>query len=266
MAFGQINGIKLYYEKEGEEGPLVVFVSGFSTHRETWRAFAKELLPNCQTLIFDNRGAGESDAPSPPYTIDQMADDVAHLMGTLKLPPAYFVGSSMGTAILLTLALRHPKIIKEGLLLAPFAQLPRTSLLKSESIAKLLEANVPMPIVIESVLPWLYSNAFLSDLVRSQAKCKEMEQNPFPQKPEGYLGQLAALQTYDIRHELAQIKTPFHLMAGKEDVSSPLACAEEIHHLLPSSTLLAVDEVAHMIHAEKPDLVLEQIKQMVIPS
>ena len=84
MAFAKINGINLYYELQGEGQPIV-FVSGFATHRETWREFSNRLSANYKTLIFDNRGAGQSDAPPPPYSIEMMAKDTKDLMDHLGI-------------------------------------------------------------------------------------------------------------------------------------------------------------------------------------
>jgi len=262
MAFAKVNNINLYYELEGQ-GETIVFLSGFSTHRETWRNYSARFTPHFQTLIFDNRGAGESDAPPPPYTIDTMAEDTASLMNHLGITQAYMVGSSMGTAIIQTLALKYPEKVKKGILISPFAHLPRTSIMKSETVAKLLEANVPLELVIESVIPWLYSNEFLNDKARVKSKSEEMLANPFPQKPEGYLGQLTALQTFDLRDQLGDIKTEMLLIAGGEDLSTPLYCSRFLSENLPSSTLKIFEHVGHMAHVEQRDQVFEVIRNFI---
>lgn len=262
MAFAKVNGIQVYYELKGEGEP-VVFLSGFSTHHETWRYYSNLLSQTHQTLIFDNRGAGQTDAPPPPYSIEAMAEDTRALMDYLGMKQAYMVGSSMGTAIIQTLALRHPDKIKKGVLISPFAQLPRTSVMKSETVAKFLEAEVPLPLVIESVIPWLYSNEFLTDVDRARTKYEEMLSNPYPQKPEGYLGQLTALKAFDLRDQLQEIQTEMLLIAGAEDLSTPLYCSQLVKETLPHSTLEVFPRVGHMAHVEKRDQVFELIQNFL---
>lgn len=262
MAFAKVNDINLYYELRGE-GPTIVFLSGFSTNRETWRNYSERFSSHYQTLIFDNRGSGESDAPPPPYTIEMMSEDTAQLMDHLEISQAYMVGSSMGTAIIQTLALYHPEKIKKGILISPFAQLPRTSIMKSETVAKLLEANVPLELIIESVIPWLYSNAFLKDSKKVKLKSEEMLSNPFPQKPEGYLGQLSALRSFDIRNQVRDIQTEMLLIAGGEDLSTPLYCSHFLSKHLPVSTLKVFDSVGHMAHVEQRDQVFNVIEEFL---
>lgn len=258
MAFAKVNDINLYYELKGKGEPIV-FLSGFSTNRETWRNYSDRLSSQYQTLILDNRGAGESDAPPPPYTIEMMAEDTAALMDHVGIKEATMVGSSMGTAIIQTLALRHPSKVKKGILISPFAKLPLTALMKSETVGKLLEAGVPLNLVIESVIPWLYSNAFLNDGDRAKNKSQEMLENPFPQKPEGYLGQLTALKAFDLRDQVGDIQAEMLLIAGAEDLSTPLYCSHFLNENLPQNTLKVFENVGHMAHVEQRDKVFEVI-------
>ena len=62
-----------------------------------------------RVLAFDNRGAGRSDKPDQPYTIDQMAGDTEGLMRALGIERAHVLGISLGGRIALALALAHPE-------------------------------------------------------------------------------------------------------------------------------------------------------------
>jgi 3-oxoadipate enol-lactonase len=57
---------------------------------------------------FDNRGAGRTDKPDAPHTIELMAKDTAALMDALSLERANVLGISMGGRIALELALSCP--------------------------------------------------------------------------------------------------------------------------------------------------------------
>ena len=69
-----------------------------------------------QVIILDNRGAGQTDVPDGPYTVDQMANDVAALCSALGIHQAHFVGNSMGGFILQTLAFRYPELVKSAII------------------------------------------------------------------------------------------------------------------------------------------------------
>ena len=205
MPFLQVNGISIYYECIGKGDPILL-ISGFATHHETWYKFTDRLSKKSQLILLDNRGSGQSEAPLPPYTIEMMADDVIHLMDSLTIAKAHIVGSSMGCAIIQTIALKYPERIGKAILISPFAKLPFPSLLKSEIAGKLMEAGVPYELIVESAIPWLFSNDFVADPEKVKKKIFEMSKNPYPQKPEGYLGQLTAMQSFDLQNELQKIQ------------------------------------------------------------
>ncbi|WP_316356112.1 alpha/beta fold hydrolase [Candidatus Neptunichlamydia sp. REUL1] len=262
MPFAPVNGIKLYYEAYGKGKPLV-FLSGFSTHHLTWQSFIEPLQDDFQLILLDNRGAGQTTAPASPYSIDTMADDTVALMDHLKLDRASMVGSSMGTAIIQTIAHRAPKRIDKGVLIAPFSKLPRTSLLKIMTTGKLLQAGVPLDLVIETVIPWLFSRDFVASPEKVSAKKEEMTKNPFPQSIEGFLGQMRALETFDSSQFIRQLEAKFLLIAGEEDLSTPFSCAQFLHEHLANSTLHSFSRMGHMVHAEKHGEVLALIQKFV---
>lgn len=259
MPFAPINGIDLYYEIQGQGEP-VVFLSGFSTHHLSWQPFIEPLQNTFQMILLDNRGAGQSTAPDTPYTIEMMADDTAALLDHLKIEKASIVGSSMGTSITQSFAHLHPDRIHKGVLIAPFARLPRASLLKSVTTGKLLQAGVAIDLVVETVIPWLFSRDFVANEEKVAAKKEEMMQNPYPQTIEGFLGQIAALEAFDSTPFLKRLKCEFLLIAGEEDLSTPLHCAEHLHEHLTHSTLTSFPRIGHMVHAEKRTEVIELMR------
>jgi pimeloyl-ACP methyl ester carboxylesterase len=77
-----------------------------------------------RVIAVDNRGAGRSAKPPGPYSIEQMAADVAGLMDRLDLPRAHLLGISMGGRIALALALAQPARVDR---LLPVATSPRAA-------------------------------------------------------------------------------------------------------------------------------------------
>ncbi len=262
MPIKNLNGTDLFFETRGK-GPSLVFISGFASTSRSWDAFAEALSDQFCTITLDNRGSGQSSATPPPYSIDLLAQDVIALLDHLNIEKAHMIGASMGSTIVQTIGLKHPERIDKGVLVTPFAKLPTSSVMKAEVTAKLIQAGLPMNLVFENILPWLFSNTFLSDPTRVQKQIEGMVNNPHPQPPLGYAGQLAALKGCDLSKELKKIQTPFLLIAGEEDLSTPLFCAQHLHDHLPNSTLKTLSHVGHMIHVEKPTEVLELIREFL---
>ena len=100
----------MYYEIHGKGEPLVL-IQGLMGNSDLWwqeiPAFSKEYL----VIAFDNRGAGQSDAPDIPYTIKMFADDLAGLLSAIGIKSAHIYGHSMGGMISQEFALSYPKMV-----------------------------------------------------------------------------------------------------------------------------------------------------------
>ena len=253
-----VNGIDFYYERHGNGDPLIL-ICGFTNQLGMWENYISKLSDFFEVIVFDNRGAGRTGAPPPPYTIELLADDVVGLMDALDIRKAHMAGFSMGTLIIQSIAHRHSGRIRKGVLIAPFSVLPSTALMQAQSISKLFQAGVEPALALETILPWIYSNEFLSDPKRVEKSIVDMIESPYPQPPEGYMGQLAAISKCDMSDHLSQIKTPLLLMAGEEDLYTPFYEAELMESRLPHATLRGIPKVGHMPQVEAEDIVVEGI-------
>jgi pimeloyl-ACP methyl ester carboxylesterase len=132
MAHVDANGIRLEYEEFGkaEDKPLLL-IMGLGAQMVRWDDALCELFASSgfRAIRFDNRDVGlstkfiaecpdprpllmdlfQGKSVTPPYTLDDMADDVAGLMEALAIPAAHVAGASMGGMIAQLVALRYPK-------------------------------------------------------------------------------------------------------------------------------------------------------------
>jgi pimeloyl-ACP methyl ester carboxylesterase len=124
-------GITLCYETFGEPSdPTALLVMGLGTQMVAWHEeFCRGLAEKGLHVVrFDNRDIGRSThlKGAPPsivqllsrsrgaarYTLADMAEDAATLLGELSLSPAHVIGASMGGMIAQTLAARHPHSVR----------------------------------------------------------------------------------------------------------------------------------------------------------
>ena len=90
------NGQELYYEIHGD-GPPLVLVMGIGYDSSLWTLQqVPELSTRFQVVLLDNRDAGRSSRADHPYTIADMADDVAGLLDALDIHRTHLLGLSMG--------------------------------------------------------------------------------------------------------------------------------------------------------------------------
>ena len=111
----------MYYEIHGDGEPLTLIV-GLATDISEWDGLIRWLAEKYKVQAFDNRGAGRTDKPDAPYSIEMMADDMAGLMQASGIEQANIVGISMGGRIALALALQHPERVKKLVLVSTSAR------------------------------------------------------------------------------------------------------------------------------------------------
>jgi pimeloyl-ACP methyl ester carboxylesterase len=117
MPVCEADGININYRVYGEGIP-VVLSHPFSASLEFWGDLIQALPSKFQTIAYDVRGHGLSSAPvgEDNYRLDILAEDLHHLMEHLGVKSAYVGGLSLGGAIAIGYAHRHPEKVK-GLLI-----------------------------------------------------------------------------------------------------------------------------------------------------
>ena len=105
----QVNDIQMYYEMHGEGKPLVL-IGGLASDLSEMESMSHWLAQTYRVVVFDNRGAGRTDKPDIPYSIEMMTDDMEGLLDALAIERASILGISMGGRIALEYALRHPEL------------------------------------------------------------------------------------------------------------------------------------------------------------
>jgi pimeloyl-ACP methyl ester carboxylesterase len=155
------NGIELAYETFGDAGaPPVVLIMGLATQMIAWPDELCEGLARCGlfAIRFDNRDVGESthlrNLPPPrladimlrhrppPYSISDMAGDVAGLIDGLGLEQAHLVGASMGGFIAQAVALEHADRVRTLTLIMTSTGSRRVGQPKPRIYARLLRPPV----------------------------------------------------------------------------------------------------------------------------
>ncbi len=103
----QVNGMQMYYEVSGRGDPLVV-IHGAYMNIPTMGAIIPRLARTHKVYALELQGHGRTTDIDRPITYPNLADDVAAFMDAVGLAKADLFGYSMGAAVGLQVAIRHP--------------------------------------------------------------------------------------------------------------------------------------------------------------
>src|SRR5262245_21069648 len=111
MRFKLSSGRALGYRTQGA-GEVIVLLHPIGVSSAFWSSTIARLPADYRALAVDLAGHGDSDTPAGEFSLDDLADDVIELVGSLGNGPCIVVGSSMGGMIAQGVALRSPELVR----------------------------------------------------------------------------------------------------------------------------------------------------------
>ena len=108
--YAEVNGLRMYYEVHGSGEPLVLLHGGFGA-TGMFGGLLPALAARRRVIAVDLQGHGRTADIDRPLRIEHLADDVAALTGHLGINAASLVGYSLGGAVALQTAIRHPAVV-----------------------------------------------------------------------------------------------------------------------------------------------------------
>ena len=202
------NTLTINYDQQGSGEPLVLIpylAADHACYAYQVAEYAKHFT--CYTL--DPRGAGETDKPEGPYSMELFADDVAAFMDALRIPQAHVTGLSLGAAIGMWLAVKYPAKVKTLSLHSAWTRTDRllSDVVKSWQLMARGGGSVA-DVITQGIFPWCFTTDLyvkqpeviqgLTDFVRSR-----------PAQPvEAFLRQSDAVLAHDMESELGRIAAP----------------------------------------------------------
>jgi len=232
---------------EGRE--VVLFVHGAGGGEYTWSCqkgfFEKRFNP----IIIELPGHGESGGEGEDE-IGKYAEDVRVFMKTLGLRKVFLVGHSMGGAIVQTLALTQPEVVKGIVLVGTGARLKVLPMIL-DGIKNNFERTV------QTITRFAYSRKVSSDLmergVSDMMRCR----------PEVLYGDFLACDRFDLMNEVEKIDLPALVLCGSEDELTPVKYSQFLQQRIKGSKLEILPNAGHMVMIESPEAFNEKVGEFI---
>lgn len=136
MAELSVFGVKVHYDKLGEEGPPLVFVHGWCANRLSFTEQMKFFSSRYQCYAIDLPGHGRSAKTFIDHSIVFMAEILAGFLAKMGLMDVTLVGHSMGGAVVLEAVHQKANGIASLILLDP------SMIVRSEPVTAAITENM----------------------------------------------------------------------------------------------------------------------------
>jgi pimeloyl-ACP methyl ester carboxylesterase len=114
--FADVNGQHIFYSVHGAGKPLILLHGGIDP--DSFGSNLAELAKGRQVIAVHLQAHGRTPDTDRPLRCETLGDDVAALIGHLKLGKADVMGYSLGSFVALQTAIRHPGVVDRLVLLA----------------------------------------------------------------------------------------------------------------------------------------------------
>jgi len=119
--YAPVNGLKMYYEIQGNGEPLVMIHGAFMAITGDWEDWIKELARTRKVIAIEMQGHGRTADIDRDITPANIADDVSSLLDYLKISKADVLGYSLGGGAAMQFAIRHPDKVRKVVVISyPF--------------------------------------------------------------------------------------------------------------------------------------------------
>jgi pimeloyl-ACP methyl ester carboxylesterase len=254
MPFADVEGARIFFTDEGSGDPPLLFVHGYSCDSHDWSWQLAHFASRHRVIALDNRGHGRSSVPAGGYERFTFAADAASLIEQLGCGPVVAIGHSLGGAIVSTLAVERPDLVRAVVSIDPGYLIPDES---RESLAQLVDA-------LQAYDPATVAQSMLAATYAPTSP---------PALKTWHMRRIAGGDENVLRQTVCDLLTEFALTSDSASYLARRTCPVLAMYVDPSragtekalfaddrSRVAVFEQTGHWIHQERPDEVNAMIE------
>ena len=231
--------LDIYFERSAPRanGPLLFIGGTGGDLRNKPNQLDSPLSEYFEIISYDQRGLGQTSKPSGSYSMQEYADDAAHLLDELKIDTIPVMGVSFGGMVAQEFIKRHASRVSKLILACTSSGGDGGSSYPLHTLEEMNEEEkLETSIKINDLRitdAWIEQNDHLWQSIKQQAE----NRNAYKPQPRNLLKQLLARKDHNTYGDLDEINIPTFLLGGKYDGISPMLNMEKMHQKIDNSKL-----------------------------
>lgn len=258
MPYCNVEGVRTYFESEGDGAPLLM-IHGASQDTLSWHDSINYFSKNYQVFALDLPGHGKSALikQRPTTTTKEFSDFVWNFIETMGIKQPILIGHSMGAAIVIWVSIDHPNDVRGVVAVdggAAFSG-PR-GVHYSAELLQYTEVNPT---------DWL-ETMFHSVLGRTtpESKRKEMAFDATRCSPYVAFSDLLTYTSFNLNEKIDNMKVPVYYIMGEDDWSTtPEMALKTSKRLKVKTDVVILKGIGHIPHWEQPDKFNKVLKSIL---
>jgi len=235
--------LEIAYRQQGQGEPIIL-LHGFGLNHHIWDPIVEAFYEKARFITPDLRGHGQSEVTEGTYSMDSLAEDLAAFMDALEIKRALVGGHSLGGYVALAFAAAFPERLSGLALITTNARADapdkRQGRYDTAQAVQLQGSSA----LADSLGPRLSKHIDLVEALQLMISQTH---------PQGIIGtSLGMAERPDRMETLKALTCPVLVVAGEEDMITPLPASQEMADANPHARLLLLPGAGHMPMLEAP--------------
>src|ERR1700750_2836868 len=192
-----VDGLTINYDVQGDGEPLLL-IPYLSADHACYAFQLPAYAEHFSCIALDLPGTGESDKPAGPYSTEAYADQVAGFLGAIGIERAHVAGVSLGAAVGMHLAARHPDRVRSLSLHSGWPASDDYLKIVVEQWGTLASTLPTVAgVVIHGIFPWCFTPEMYSERPEFVATLVDFVRGRPAQPVDAFLAQTDAVIDHD---------------------------------------------------------------------
>jgi 3-oxoadipate enol-lactonase len=259
------DGVTMRVVVEGK-GPDIVFIPGGDATADGYSQIFARLTDRYRCISYDPRGAGQTTAPPPPWSMEDYARDCAAVIDAFAGGSATVCGLSLGGLVTQATAIAFPDKVRLAIPMGTAAYIDGFTRDWMQAEIDIRKAGIRLPDYF--LAPHYAVYAFPAKALHDPdlwAQVKDSYTERFRDRdPKDTIDQWQACLDFDCREALKTCPVPFHVISFSEDVQTAPSMCKLVSDLAPNGTFHEIAGLGHVsMVRHRPDEVAARLRDIL---